>query len=189
MRRNNLIVCMKYLHFQDNTQLDVIVRYTKIRLPEDHIQKKFLEHFAPRQTLSHDEVIIEYFGGNSLKQYIIQKQIRFGFEVFGLNTVDEYLVALELYQGKKGAYNEKLVARFRKRTATALTLLEKLPKEKSDLTFHLTCDNSFTSLELFQDPAKSGYNVTGTMRANRIPKNWNLKSVQTLKKKSHGSYS
>ena len=82
MRKNRFELFMQFLHLKDNTALDESDRYTKLRPLTDHLEKKIMEHFVPNQLLSHDEAMIEYFGRNSLKQHIIQKPIRFGYEVF-----------------------------------------------------------------------------------------------------------
>ena len=155
----------------------------------DHLQAKFLEHFVPLQDLSHDEALIEYFGRNSLKQHIIQKPIRFGYEVMCLNLTQGYLVAFELYQGGKGPYDEDLVASFGKSAAMVLQLLDKIPDDKKDLLFHITIDDRFTSLNLLCELVKRGYNGTGTIRANRVPKKCKIKSVEEMKKEPRGSYS
>ena len=189
MRKNRFESFMQFLHFNDNTALNENDRYTKLRPLVDHLEKKFVEHFVPTQHLSHDEAMIEYFGRNSLKQHIIQKPIRFGYEVFCLNTVSGYLVSFELYQGKKGPYNENLVARFGKSSATVLSLIEKLTLDKKDLPYHFTFDNRFTSLELLVELKRRGYNATGTMRANRIAKQCRMKTVEEMKKTPRGSYS
>ena len=188
MRKNRFESYMQFLHFQDNTKLDHTDRYTKLRPLADYLQNKFLDNFVPLQDLSHDEALIEYFGRNSLKQHIVQKPIRFGYEVFCLNLVNGYLVAFELYQGKKGPYNEELVARFGKSAAMVLGLLDKLPDDKKNLPFHITFDNRFTSLDLMCELAKRGYNATGTIRTNRVPKECKIKPVEVIKKEPRGSF-
>ena len=95
MRKNRFELFMQFLHFADNTNLDVNDRYAKLRPLIQHFRRKFGEHFIPEQYLSHDEALIEYFGHSSLKQHILQKPIRFGYEVFCLNTPSGYLAAFE----------------------------------------------------------------------------------------------
>ena len=109
MRNNRFEKFMQFLHFQDNTKLDEKDRCTKLRPLANHLQSKFLEHFIPLQNLSVDEAMIEYSARNSLKQHIVQKPIRFGYEVMCLNLVNGYLIAFELYQGKKGPTMKSLL--------------------------------------------------------------------------------
>ena len=79
MRKNKLQQMMQLLNFTDNTALDVIDKYCKLRLLITHLQKNCGKHFISQQYLYHDEALIEYFGRNLLKQHIIPKPIIFGF--------------------------------------------------------------------------------------------------------------
>ena len=103
---------MQFLHFTDNTALDVNDRYCKLRSMTTHLQKNFGKHFIPQQHLSHDEALIECLGRNSLKQHIIQKPIKFGYECFCLNTPSRYLTAFDFYHGRKGNYDVALAEEF-----------------------------------------------------------------------------
>ena len=62
-----------------------------------------------------------------------------------------------------------------------------LAEDKKDLPFHTTFDNRFTSLELLVELKRRGYNATGTMRVNRIPKPCSIKPVDKMKKEPRGS--
>ena len=120
---------MQFLHFTDNSSLDENDEYCKLRPLITHLQKNFGKHFIVEQFLSHDEALIEYFGRNSLKQHIIQKPTRFGYECFCLNTPTGYLVAFEFYHGRKRNYDEVLAEQFGKNAAIVLALLQHLPDE------------------------------------------------------------
>lgn len=80
---------MQLIHFSDNSSLDTTDKYVKVRPLVRYLTKKFMEHFQPVKSLSHDEAMIEYYG---CKQCIRMKPIRFGYKAWFLNTDDGYLV-------------------------------------------------------------------------------------------------
>ena len=86
----------------------------------------------------HDEALFEYFDRNSLKQHIIQKPIRFGYECFCLNTPSGYLIAFDFCHSRKGNYHVALAEEFGKNAATVLALLRFLPESLKDLAFHIS---------------------------------------------------
>jgi len=184
MRKNKFEHMMQILHFADNTALDVNDRYSKLRPLITHLQKNFGKHFFPVQFLSHDEALIEYFGRNLLKQHIIQKPIRFGYECFCLNTPSGYLITFDFYQGRKGDYGVALAEEFGKNAATVLALLRFLPEDMKDLPFHISMDNRFTSFQLFEKLKQIGYDATGTIRKNKVEKKCPLMSTEQMKKKN-----
>ncbi|CAG0899708.1 unnamed protein product [Cyprideis torosa] len=189
MRKNRFNQYMQFLHFADNGNLDKEDKYGKLRPLISHLQLKFMEHFQPTQHLSHDEALIEYFGRSSMKQHIIQKPIRFGYKVWSLNTPEGYLVSFEPYQGKSGQHDVELGKIFGKCASTVLSLMERLSDDIKDLPFHVTFDNLFTSFDLLVELKRRGWNGTGTMRSNRIPRTCPLKSPEVMKKEPRGSMS
>lgn len=56
--------------------------------------------FVPVSNLNYDESMIKYFGRYSCKQFIRGKSIRFGYKMWCLNSVDDYLIHFDIYQGK-----------------------------------------------------------------------------------------
>ena len=65
MRRDRFETIMKCLHFKDNDTLDTADKYSKLKPLLDHLQGKFVQHFVPSQSISHDEAMIENFGQHS----------------------------------------------------------------------------------------------------------------------------
>ena len=116
---------MKCLHFKDNDTLDKNDKYSKIRPLLDYLQDKFLEHFVPSQKISHDEVMIEYFGRHDCKQAIRDKPIRFGYKAWSQNTPNGYLIAFDVYQGKIYQGEEEMEQKLGKAPATVMHLLSK----------------------------------------------------------------
>ena len=187
MRLNRFEKIMEVLHFQDNTKLDPDDRFCKLRGVSNYLEQQFMKHFVPTQNLSHDEALVEYFGRHSCKQHIIQKPIRFGYKIWCLNTPSGYCVAFNFYQGKHGKRNEEMVKQFGKSAATVLELLDKLPPQIAKLPFHICCDNLFTSLDLLAEIQRRGFQGTGTMRGNRLPKANKLTDINAFKKMPKGT--
>lgn len=62
-----------------------------------NVNKKSIEHFIPKQ-LAYDECMVKYFQRytRSCKQFIRGKSIRFGYNVWCVNTKDEYIINFKL---------------------------------------------------------------------------------------------
>ena len=164
MRKNKFKQMMQFLHYTDNTALDVNDKYSKLRPLISHLQRNF--------------------GRNSLKQHIIQKPIGFGYECFCLNTPSGYLTAFDFYQSRKRNYNVALAEEFGKNAATVLALLRYLPENLKNLPFHISMDNWFTSFQLFSKLKEIGYDATGTIRKNKVEKKCHLIPIKEMKKSS-----
>ncbi|XP_068222212.1 piggyBac transposable element-derived protein 3-like [Palaemon carinicauda] len=100
MRRRRFEQIMQFIHFPDHSKLDTTNKYAKVRPLVRHLTKKFIEHFQPVKSLSHDETMVEYYGKHGCKQCTRMKPIRFGYKVWCLNSDDGYLVTFDLYQGR-----------------------------------------------------------------------------------------
>ena len=185
MTRNRFAMIKRNLHFCD--KLDPGDRYWKLRPLIKILQAKHMEHFVPRQTISHDEAMIAYFGRHGLKQAIRSKPIRFGFKAWAQNTPDGYLLAFDLYQGESVAKNGKLHSQLvGKSSATVLDLLEQLREDLRELPFQFFVDNYFMSIPLMQEMKSRGFDITGTIRENRIPGSTGMTSTKVFRKKSRG---
>lgn len=187
MRRNKFEKLMQVLHFNDNTQLNVNDRYTKMRPLISMLQKRFTEHFIPSRNISHDEAMIEYFGKHNCKQAIRNKPIRFGFKVWCQNTPEGYLVNFEPYQGKFDM-NESKNDKFGKCAASVLNLLDKYSEDKMYFPYHIYIDNFFTTLPLIIELKKRGYDCTGTIKSNRVPSDCGLTESKQFNKNSRGDF-
>ena len=187
MRRNRFEKIMQYFHFADNPTLNESSdKYAKIRPLAKLLLTRFGQHFQPEENLSHDEVMIEYFGRHGCKQCIRGKPFRFGYKVWCLNTSEGYLASFDLYQGKTYEGNKENEELFGKCGATVLKNLASLPANKQKLPFKLYFDNLFTSLQLLQHLKCSEYGATGTLRENR-GKKCPLTPVNNMKKLPRGS--
>ena len=189
MRKVRFDQYMTYVHFADNTTLQVNDRYYKLRPLISYLQKKFMQHFVPVQNISHDEAVVEYFGRNSMKQHIIEKPLRFGYKVWCLNTPLGYLIAFIPYQGKCGQYDEQIAKVFGKSSGTVVSLMNQLSDEIRCLPFHVLFDNLFSSLDLLVYLKRQGWNATGTVRSNRLPRQCPLKAPDVMRKEERGTMS
>lgn len=186
MRRRRFEKIMQFIHFSDNSSLDATDKYAKVRPLFRHLTKKFIEHFQPVKSLSHDEAMVEYYGKHGCKQCIRMKPIRFGYKAWCLNTDDGYLVTFDLYQGCTYEGNELNEKVFGKCAATVLKNIDSLPEDKRSLPYNIYFDNLFTSFELLKELKDRNYGATGTIRANRC-KHCPLKSVDVMKRQKRGT--
>jgi hypothetical protein len=186
MRRDRFISIMRFIHCANNHEMNINDKFWKLRPVVNMLKNKFLEHFIPSQNLNYDESMVKYFGKHSCKQFIRGKPIRFGYKVWCLNTPDGYLINFDFYQGlgpKRNITYEKLVG---KCTAPMVTMLEEFPKEIKNLPYRFYFDNLFTGLNLLKFLKLNGYQGTGTMRENRMPKECPMSNQNCMMKKNRG---
>ncbi|XP_068247878.1 piggyBac transposable element-derived protein 2-like [Palaemon carinicauda] len=124
---------MQFINFSDNPKLDTTDKYAKVRPLVRHLTMKFIEHFQPVKSLSHDEAMVEYYGKHGCKQCIRMKPIRFGYKVWYLNSDDGYQVTFDLYQGRTYEGNEVNEKVFGKCAATVLKNIDSLSEDKRSL--------------------------------------------------------
>lgn len=186
MRRNSFEKIMQFIHFADNSTLDKADKYAKVRPLVKLISIRFISHFQPEKSLSHDEAMIEYFGKHGCKQCIRGKPIRFGYKAWCLNTDDGYLVSFDLYQGCTYEGNVQNEKTFGKCAATVLKNIDSLPEDKRHFPYNFYFDNLFTCFPLLKELQDRNYGGTGTVRENRC-KGCPLMPVQQMKKQKRGS--
>lgn len=188
MRRDRFIQIMRFLHCSDNNNLTPTDKMTKLRPLMNIIKKNFIEHYVPDQEIAYDESMIEYFGRHGCKQYIRGKPIRFGYKVWCINSKSGYLINFEVYQGSIPNSNPEHQKKFGKATAPLLQLIEDLLQEHKNKPFRFYFDNLFTSVKILYHLKEEGFEATGTIRENRVPKNCPLRSVKQMKKAKRGTY-
>ncbi|KAL4125910.1 hypothetical protein QTP88_010147 [Uroleucon formosanum] len=186
MRRDRFFQIMKFIHCTDNNNLNANDKAWKLRNIMEKIKSRCIENFIPVQNINYDESMIKYFGRHSCKQFIRGKPIRFGYKMWCLNSADGYLINFDIYQGKlpNGKPNYENI--FGKCTAPLIYFLENLPPEKRKLPFRVFCDNLFTSSNLLSFLRDRGYSGTGTIRENRLGKDFPLIGKKLFLKKQTG---
>ncbi|XP_039286653.1 piggyBac transposable element-derived protein 3 isoform X1 [Nilaparvata lugens] len=187
MRRNRFTQIMSLLHFVDSTRIDRSDKLWKLRPLIDKLKINFGVNFVPVQQLDFDESMIAYYGRHSCKQFIRGKPIRFGYKAWCLNTFSGYLVDFSIYQGRTGSTDDAYDKAFGKSAAPLVRMLNDLEPCKV-LPYHIYFDNLFTGLNLLSYLRDQNFHGTGTIRANRVPKDCKLCSPNEIKKKERGFY-
>lgn len=182
MRRDRFKTIMRFLHFADNTSPNMNDKMWKMRPLIDILKNKFHEHYVPVPTLNYDESMIEYFGKHGCKQFIRGKPIRFGFKNWCLNTPKGYLVDFEIYQGKSIVENPEYDKKFGKAAAPLMKMIDNMPSTVQMLPMRFYFDNLFTSFHLLTNLKERGYQGTGTVRENRLPKDIPLQGSKSMLK-------
>ena len=88
--------------------------------------------------------MLPYYGRHSSKQRIVGKPVRMGYKMWVLAESSGYVVQFEPYQGAKGKTScRKSATNWGLGERVVLDLLNSLPRK---LSYHVFCDNFFTSL-------------------------------------------
>lgn len=187
MSRDRFYLIERSIHFASKSDIDPNDKMWKLRPLTDKLQANFMKNFHPEQALSYDESMIAYFGRHSCKQFIKGKPLRFGYKVWCLNTPEGYCVSFEVYQGQNPRIHPELGKNYGKCVAPLLQMIHCMPPEIRDHSYSFYFDNLFTGIAALQYLKSLGYNATGTIRENRIPKNNVLKSNAYMNKAERGS--
>lgn len=133
------------------------------------LKGKFMENWVPEQNLDFVESMKKYFGRHYCKQFIKRKPIRFDYKRWCLNTLSGYLVNFDIYQGKTPRCIEEYGKKIGKCIAPLINMIVEFPVgKKRSLRFYF--DNLFTGFNVLYYLKNRGYDGTGTIRENRIPK-------------------
>ena len=156
MSRDCVEEIMKYIHFNNNTQLDPEDKYSKVRPLMDHLNMKFVDTYCGEQELDLDEPMVPYYGRHGYKQFIRNKPIRSGYKTWCLNAPLGYLVKFIPYKGK-GSVTDKELGLGGSVVAALLSVLYE--EDKCKVYF----DNFFTSLKLVDKLTEKKIGATGTV--------------------------
>ena len=95
MPRTRFQEIKKYLHFADNSLIDLSDRMYSLRPLMVLLNSKFRQWGIFHENLSIDEARVKYFGRHPTKQFICGKPIRFGYKNWTLCSSDGYCYALK----------------------------------------------------------------------------------------------
>ena len=102
MSRSRFEEILQHLHFSDNTKDDVSDKGYKVRSLTNHFNQSFPECVSDDCTQSIEEHMVKFTGRSSMKQYVKNKPIKWGFKFWFLcANKTGYLYQLDLYLGKK----------------------------------------------------------------------------------------
>lgn len=103
-----------------------------------------------------------------------------------LNTTLGYLVNFEMYQGSNPRMNEEYNKEYGKNIGPLFCMIDDFDEETKKLPFCFYFDNLFTSPRALIGLRQRGYEGTGTIRQNVIPKSCPLPTKDVLKKEKRG---
>lgn len=184
--RNRFNYIMQNIHCNDNTNLQMNDKFSKIRPFLKHLNQTFIEHAPLHENHSIDESMIPYFGRHGSKQFLKGKPIRWGYKFWMGTNPKGYIEWFEPYQGATTVLEERYKD-LGLGASVVLTFADKIFSEKGRLPFHLYFDNFFTSWDLLTILRDRGIKATGTVRENRIPVPI-IKSGQNLRKQERGTF-
>ena len=183
MSRPRYMKIKSYLHLQDNAKMTAgnTDRAFKVRPLLDIINRSFQQYGVFHNKLSVDEMIVRYYGHNSLKQFIRGKPIRFGFKLWAICGSDGYCHKFDLYCGKEQRPD------LRDQPLGSRVVLDMISVISDPRGHELFFDNLFTSRTLRDELKSRGIRATGTVRENRLD-NCPVSSAKELGKAKRGSY-
>ena len=152
---------LRYLHLADINNLAASDMLTKVRPFYEMMNQRFLKSFQLEENLCVEETMIPFYRKLSAKHYVKGKPIKFGHNLWCLNSRLGYLAQ---------CINHTLgntVSALGLGGSVVTKLMKLLPE---NLSFLVTFDNFFTSLNLLLYLGSKGIGATGTLRANRIVK-------------------
>lgn len=168
MKRNRFYLILRFLHFNDNTALnlnhDNPDRLHKIRPLINLFRERCYAVYSPGQNLSIDESLVLFKGRLKFRQYIKTKRARFGVKFYELCTSDGITLDFLIYCGK-GMFHED--DPYQEMCAT-----ERIPAVLMDaflgIGHILFTDNWYTSPTLAKFFLGNSTHLVGTVRSNRI---------------------
>ena len=182
MTRSEYLKIKSYLHVQDNNkQKESKDRGFKVRPLIEMINKSFQQYGIFESKLAIDEMIVRYYGHNSLKQFIRGKPIRFGYKLWAVCGSDGFCYKFDLYCGKEER------AELRDQPLGTRVVLDMLSVVSDPSGHEVFFDNFFTSRTLLSRLKEQGIRATGTVRENRLDK-CPVTPRKEMEKSRRGSY-
>ena len=149
------------LHLADNTQITED-RYYKIQVLFEKLNFNF-KQYGSFVNHSVDESIIPYYGKHGTKQFIRERPIRFGFQIWCITSSEGYLLHAEPYCGVDTDLPDTGLGQG---ADLVLGLIKKCEvKAGSTVTF----DNLLTSLPLLDELTELGIGAIGTLQNPEDP--------------------
>ena len=159
--KNKCCETKRYIHFADNTTIDISDKFAKVR-PLYDITNDSLQQFGHwHLNYSIDEQMVPYFGMHSAKQTNRAKSVRFGYKNFVLASADGYPYRLIPYSGAKG------VGGTSGKDLTLRVVLD-LVLQSGNGIGNLAFDNWYTSARLMSALAAMDIPTVATARSDRV---------------------
>ena len=99
MTKTEFLECKRYLHLANNTALNSLDKFAKVRPLFNTINEQCISNYRPTQHVSVDKSMNPYFGKHGAKRYIHCKPIKFGFKLWVMATSLGYCIQFSSYPG------------------------------------------------------------------------------------------
>ena len=155
-----LLKCIRFDNIQDRDERKVIDKLAPIREFYEAFVNNCMKHYTLGPCVTIDEMLEDFRGRCSFRQYIKSKPAKYGLKVFALvDSESFYVYNLEIYAGQQpdGPFNISNAS-----SDVVLRLIKPISKSGRNITM----DNWFSSIPL----------------AKKLLKEHNLTSVATLRK-------
>lgn len=177
MSRTRFKTIKRYLHVADNQSLSSS-KVAKIEPLYDMLRRQCQQFGFFDELLSVDESMIPYRGNHSVRQYIHNKPIKFGFKMWMLCGNTGFPYNFSIYCGKDAERTGPLGAH----------VVTKMLEPITDVTSHVVfMDNFFTNHQLITELTNKNIRACGTVRDNRT-NHCPLLSKKEIQKKPRGAY-
>lgn len=154
---------MRFLHFADNSAVDVEDRLFKIRHSVDHFRTTFKKCLYPFQNLVIDESLMLFKGRVRFRQFIPSKRHRFGIKFFVMVDCETgYILDFIIYTGGTTEIKET-----DERLGKSGNIVVTLTEPYWNRGHRLYTDNWYTSPLLSEALFKKEVNCCGTVKSNR----------------------
>ena len=188
MSHNRYLEIKRYLHINDNSQLQDIPaeerdKLSKIRPLIDQVNENFLRYGVFSEDLSINKQMVRYYGHHYLKQFIRGKPVQFGFKQWAICcSKSGYCYQMQVYEGKgKDLEEDENVPGLGAHVVMKMIKVLKTP-EANKVYF----DNFFTGFTLMRHLREVDVRAMGTVCANRMNK-CPIEEDKQLKKRDRGS--
>ncbi len=161
MPKNRFREIKKYLHLNNNSNIDKNDKMFKVTPYFNILRENFQRYGIFHSHLSIDEMMVKYYGKHPVKMYMKGKPIKFGYKIWCLCSSNGYLYDYIPYCGKDSNAEKQPLG-----LKVIDSLTNSIPKD--ELTQHeIYFDNFFTSIELLTLLKEKKIKATGTVRVNR----------------------
>ncbi len=156
----------------------------KIKEIMDLLESRYKKLFIPGENLSLDESLIRAFGRIKFKVRIITKAARYGIKLYVLTDAETaFVLKVIIYTGAQtyGTTDEEV--------SKTVHVVRNLAENYRGTYRTIYIDRFYTSLDLMKEMDKLNLFVTGTVMANRIPKELKINKTSTeFKSMIRGDY-
>jgi hypothetical protein len=164
---------LRFLRFDDRQHRNKSDCLSPIRFLFDRFAKELPRHLVPSENMTVDEQLVPFRGRCSFIQYMPNKPVKYGLKFWSLCDAEtRYVLALDLYSGKKGNTIEHNHSR-----NVVLRLVDQLPnivKQGRNVTY----DRYFSDLLLSKALLERKMTSLGVVDRKRTFVPIELKSVR-----------